>query len=58
MDPSDIYETVEARRPVIEDADLEAEARAINKADQRDGTNAFLEAAWREMDENEPPYEW
>ena len=52
------YETAIAQRPIISDEELEAEFAAIREADNRDGTNGQLEAAWTDSMSDEPDYEW
>jgi len=49
------YEIVEARRPYIAEEDEDAwveEGRKINEADERDGTNAILDAMMSEWDDD------
>jgi hypothetical protein len=62
MDPKAIrFERIEGRKPVMEPADrasLAEEGRLIRDADQRDGTNAFLEAAFDDATADEPEYKW
>lgn len=62
MEPKKIrYEQVAGRMPVLDDeerAELEAEGLAIRAADERDGTNAFLDAAFADALADEPDYEW
>lgn len=62
MDPKVIrYERVEGRKPVVDevhDAAFAAEGRRIREADERDGTNAFLEAAFEDATAGEPGYKW
>ena len=62
MEPKKIpYQQVLGRMPVLgedEMASLAAEGLAIREADERDGTNAFLEAAFADAVSDEPDYEW
>lgn len=59
MDPNNRqFETVVARRPIINDEDLQCEAHAIAEADQRDGTLEFIDALFEETMRDEPDYEW
>jgi hypothetical protein len=62
MDPKTIrFERVEGRRPVLEPSDMREfaeEGRLIREADERDGTNAFLEAAFADALADEPDYKW
>ena len=45
------YETAVAQRPIISDEQLEAEFASIRKADERDGTNAILNAMFDHPEE-------
>lgn len=62
MDPKTIrFERVEGRRPLLEPDDmfdLAEEGRLIRQADERDGTNTFLEAAFADAIADEPGYQW
>lgn len=62
MDPKMLrFERVEGRRPVLESGDMREfveEGRLIRDADERDGTNAFLEAAFADALADEPDYKW
>lgn len=59
MDPKERkYETVVARRLSLTEEEWAAQAEAINRADERDGTLEFLEAMLEDVLENEPDYEW
>lgn len=62
MDPKAIrFERVQGRKPVLETGDMREfaeEGRLIREADERDGTNAFLEAAFEDVLADEPDYKW
>ena len=59
MDPKERkYETVVARRLILTDEEWAAQAEAINRADERDGTLEFLDAMLDDVLEGEPDYEW
>lgn len=59
MDPKERkYEVVMAQRPILSDDELRAEAQAIAAADERDGTNAFIDTLFDEVMKDEPDYEW
>jgi len=62
MDPKPIrFERVEGRKPIVDRRDEEAlaeEASSIRQADEADGTNAFLEAAFADATSSEPDYKW
>jgi len=62
MEPKAIkYRRVEGRKPFIEGDDqaaLAEEGQRIREADERDGTNAFLEAAFADALADEPDYKW
>ena len=62
MDPKPIrFETVQGRKPILgpeDQASFADEGRSIRLADDRDGTNAFLEAAFADGVADEPEYKW
>jgi len=62
MDPKAIrFESVRGRKPFLEAGDMREfaeEGRLIREADERDGTNAFLEAAFEDALADEPDYKW
>lgn len=59
MDPNERkYETVTARRFDLSNEEWAREAAAINEADKRDGTLAFMEAVFEDTMSGEPDYEW
>lgn len=62
MDPQPIrFERAEGRKPILEReerASFADEGVAMRQADARDGTNAFLEAAFEDATSDEPDYKW
>jgi hypothetical protein len=62
MEPKPIkFERIEGRKPILEKEDQESlaqEGLLIREADERDGTNAFLEAAFADALADEPDYKW
>ena len=62
MEPKPIkFEWTAGRKPILESEDRDAlaeEGRLIREADERDGTNAFLEAAFADALADEPDYKW